>query len=70
MWDSELLASFEVGYIIVMAENIEEARLKALNTFSTSMLYENDSDKKAFEADIAHEPSIIDTGVKFIHGSY
>lgn len=74
MWNSEYLADWANGDIIVMANDVNEARAKARESFNKCTPYQEDDesyldDLRRFEEDIEPEPIEITDGVIFITGS-
>jgi predicted Zn-dependent protease len=65
-WGSRALAEWFDGDIIVMAESIEEARQKAMNS-ATQLL--SPQTAKRMRDDVCTEPDIVGSHVIFIRGA-
>lgn len=67
VWKSNAFRDYAPGAIVVMAEDVEMARLKVIEKFGDA--YANGYYKKAVTNDVAQEPEVPDDGIVEFVGS-
>ena len=72
-WESTTLANYKKGVIVVMANSVEEARTKLLDSLEKlgkeDPIFLSFHPTEKFKMDIECEPDIIPNGIMLIEGS-